>query len=225
VGYLDGGADVTGNARGITSRVGSNDLQSRYLGAYATWMDAGGFYVDGVLQGGSQRYTVRPEINPSVSGKASSLAASIEAGKPFALSERWSIEPQAQLVYQHINPDDVLLSGAQVRHDTDSGWIARLGVRIKGDLVTGAGRLQPYARLNLYRANFGNDVVTFIGPAGATAIASAGGYNAAEAAAGATLALMATASLYGEIGHLWNIGGDATVKSSVQASLGVKIRW
>jgi hypothetical protein len=29
----------------------------------------------------------------------------------------------------------------------------------------------------------------------------------------------------GEIGHLWSIGGDATVKSSVQASLGIKVRW
>ncbi|RZL96606.1 MAG: autotransporter domain-containing protein [Variovorax sp.] len=225
VGYLDGGADVSGNARGITSRVGSNDLQSRYLGAYATWMDASGFYVDSVLQGGSQRYTVRPDLNPSVSGKADSFAASVETGKPFALSERWSIEPQAQLIYQQVNPKDVTLSGAQVNHDADSGWIGRLGVRIQGDITTGAGRLLPYARLNLYRASFDSDVVTFIGPAGATAIASAGGYSAAEAAAGATLALTPTTSLYGEIGHLWDIGGDAAVKSSVQASLGVKVRW
>jgi hypothetical protein len=32
-------------------------------------------------------------------------------------------------------------------------------------------------------------------------------------------------SLYGEIGTLWNIGGDADVKSSVQGSLGIKVRW
>ena len=31
--------------------------------------------------------------------------------------------------------------------------------------------------------------------------------------------------LYGEIGRLWNLGGDAAVKSSVQASLGLKARW
>ncbi|WP_436290343.1 autotransporter outer membrane beta-barrel domain-containing protein [Variovorax sp. LjRoot178] len=225
VGYLDGSADVTGNARALIARVGSNSLQSRFLGAYATWMDASGLYVDSVLQAGSQRYTVRPDISPSISGKASSFAASIETGKPFALNERWSIEPQAQLIYQRLRPDDTTLSGAQVRHDAADGWIARLGVRVKGDIATGAGRLQPYARLNMYRASFGDDVVGFIGPAGTTAIASAAGYSAAEAAAGATLALTPATSLYGEIGHLWNIGGDATVKSSVQASLGIKLRW
>ncbi|MEJ8852808.1 hypothetical protein [Variovorax rhizosphaerae] len=79
--------------------------------------------------------------------------------------------------------------------------------------------------MNLYRASFGEGVVTSIGPAGALAISSRGGYSAAEAAAGATLALNPATSLYGEIGHLWSIGGAATVKSSVLASLGIKVRW
>ncbi|MGJ7511463.1 autotransporter-associated beta strand repeat-containing protein [Variovorax sp. GT1P44] len=225
VGYLDGGADVTGNARGLTARVGRNDLRSRFLGAYATWMDASGWYVDSVLQGASQRYDMKPDINPRVSGKGSSFTASIEGGKAFALSERWSIEPQAQLAWQHSSFDDLVLGGARVQQGADSGWIGRLGVRIKGDLATGAGRLQPYGRLNVYHASFGDDAATFIGPAGATVIASGGGYSAAEVAAGATLALTPATSLYGEIGHLWSLGGDATVKSSVQASLGVKVRW
>jgi len=225
VGYLEGGADISGNARGLTMRVGSSSLQSRFLGAYATWTDASGLYVDGVLQAGSHRHTARPDTNPSISSKAGSLTASIEAGRSFALDERWRIEPQVQLAYHRLRPDDTTLSGAQVRQEASDGWIARLGVRIKGDIATGVGKLQPYARLNLYKASFGDDVVNFMAPAGTTAIASAGGYSAAEAAAGATLALTPATSLYGEIGRLWNIGGDATVKSSVQASLGIKVRW
>lgn len=43
-------------------------------------------------------------------------------------------------------------SGAVVRQVPADGWIARLGARIKGDLPAGAGRLQPYARVNLYWA-------------------------------------------------------------------------
>ncbi|MEJ8859955.1 autotransporter-associated beta strand repeat-containing protein [Variovorax robiniae] len=225
VGYLDGSADVSGNARGIVARVGYNELQSRYLGAYATWMDASGLYVDSVLQGGSQRFTIRPDINLGVGGKASSVAASVEVGMPFALNARWSLEPQAQIAFQRSSVDDMVLSGAQVRQDVASGWIGRLGLRIKGNFATAAGRLEPYARVNLYRASFGDSVATFIGPAGALAISSGGGYSAAEAAAGATLALNPATSLYGEIGHLWSIGGDATLKSAVQASLGIKVRW
>jgi outer membrane autotransporter protein len=143
VGYLDGSADVSGNARGLTARVGSNDLRSRFLGAYATWMDASGWYVDSVLQGASQRYDVKPDINPRVSGKASSFTASVEAGKAFALNERWSIEPQAQLAYQHSSFDDLFLGGARVKQDAYGGWIGRLGVRVKGTSPPALGGCSP----------------------------------------------------------------------------------
>ncbi|MBB3175701.1 autotransporter outer membrane beta-barrel domain-containing protein [Variovorax sp. Sphag1AA] len=225
VGYLDGGADVTGNARGTIGRVGSNDLQSRYLGGYATWMDGSGWYADAVLQGGSHRYTVRPDLNLSASGKADSLTASIETGKAFALTERWTIEPQAQLAWQRSSFDNVLISGAAVRQDADSGWIGRVGVRVKGDFATSAGRLQPYGRVNLYHAGSGTDVATFASPAASTAIASATGYTSAEVAGGATLALSSSTTLYGEVGHVFDIGGDARVKSSVQGSIGVRLSW
>ncbi|WP_161599693.1 autotransporter-associated beta strand repeat-containing protein [Pseudomonas arsenicoxydans] len=225
VGYLDGNADVSGNAHGITGRVGSNKLQTRYVGAYATWMDSSGTYVDSVLQGGSQDYTVRPDDNPSISGNYHSFAASVEAGKPFALTERWSLEPQAQLIFQRQNQDDLTLGGAQVNQHTTNAWLARLGARVKGDFVTDTGKLEPYARLNLYQASISNDVVTFSTPVASTEIECQSGYSAAEAEAGATLALTADTSLYGAIGQLWSIGGDATIKSSVQASLGLKMRW
>jgi outer membrane autotransporter protein len=225
LGFLDGSADVSGNARGTFGRVGSSDLRSRYLGAYATWMDASGLYADAVLQGGSHRYTVRPDGNPGAAGKGDSFTASIETGKSFALSERWTVEPQAQLIYRRAHFDAVSIAGAVVRQDTDAGWISRVGVRIKGDFATGAGRLQPYARVNLYRAGAGADIAEFVGPAGSTRFASASGYSAAEVAGGFTLALTPAASLYGELGRAFAIGGDARVKSSVQGSVGVKLRW
>lgn len=225
VGYLDGGADVSGSARGVIGRLGSNDLQSRYLGGYATWMDSTGLYADAVLQGGSHRYDVRPDINPSASGKSSSTAASLEVGKPFPLAEGWSIEPQAQIAYQRSKFDNVLISGALISQDAESGWIGRLGVRVKGDIATRAGRLQPYARVNLYHASSGTDVATFIGPAASTPIASTTGYTSTEAAGGMTLTLSPVTTLYGEISHLFSSGGDLRVKSSVQGSLGVRISW
>jgi len=36
---------------------------------------------------------------------------SAEGGKAFALTERWTIEPQRQLAWQHNDFDDVLLGG------------------------------------------------------------------------------------------------------------------
>ncbi|MBN8749676.1 MAG: autotransporter outer membrane beta-barrel domain-containing protein, partial [Variovorax sp.] len=50
VGQLEGDMSVTGFARGVVNyAAGSNDLRSQYLGAYATWKNDSGLYVDGVL--------------------------------------------------------------------------------------------------------------------------------------------------------------------------------
>lgn len=154
-----------------------------YLGAYATWKDASGLYVDSVLQGGRPRYGY------------SSLAASMEVGKPFALSQNWSIEPQAQLIYQ----------------DHGSGWTGRLGARVKGDFTTGAGRLQPYVSMNLYDNSADAEMV--------------GSRTRWGAAVGATLSLTSATNLYGEIGALRNAGGETVAKSSIQGSLGMKTHW
>jgi outer membrane autotransporter protein len=225
IGYLDGHANVMGNARGVRGNVGSNDLRAHLLGAYGTWVNASGWYFDGVLQGAGHRYEVRPSGNPRVSGEASGFMASVEGGRSFTLTTRWSIEPQAQLAWQRSSYHDVALAGARVQQHSSSGWIGRLGVRIKSDLATEAKRFQPYGRLNFYGANFDGDAARFVSPAAYTVITSKSSYNAVEAAFGATLSLPPTSSLYCEIGTLLDLSGDASVKSSVQGALGIKVSW
>ena len=112
-----------------------------------------------------------------------------------------------------------------MRHDTDNGWIARAGVRLKGEMTTRAGLLQPYARVNVYGATHGTDIARFVGPAASTDIATRTGGTWAEAAIGSTLALGRTWSVYGEVGRLFSAGGDTRIKSGVQGSIGVKARW
>src|SRR5690606_29398696 len=134
-------------------------------------------------------------------------------------------EPQLQLVHQRISLDDAGIVGAIVQQDSHSGWVVRAGVRVKGDLTTAAGPLQPYARLNLYRSSNGTDVTRFIGPSGSTDIATRTGGTSTELAAGATLQLTPAMSVYGEVGKLWASGGDARIKSGINASVGVKFSW
>jgi len=226
VGQLDGDMQVSGFARGIANlAVGSNDLRSQYLGGYATYAGTSGFYVDGVLQAGRHRYEVEPLANLRTGGKGSSLSASLELGQSFALGQGWQIEPQAQLVHQRLDLDDVDIAGARVRQERDGSWLARVGVRVKGDIATGAGRLQPYGRVNLYRATGTDDATRFINPAASTAIAGSKGSTSTELATGFTLALSESTSLYGEVGKLWASGGGTRVKSQLDASAGLRVRW
>jgi fibronectin-binding autotransporter adhesin len=226
VGQLEGNIRVNGFARGIQGLdVGSNDLRSRYLGAYATWHGDDGWYADAVLQAGQHRYNVQPFATFGSSGKGKSLLASIEVGKAFGIGSGWIVEPQLQLIHQRLRMDDTGISGAAVTQDPHDGLIVRAGVRIKGEFATGAGTLQPYGRINVFHASGGADVTQFLNFGGGTAIQSETGSTSTEVAGGVTLALGERTSLYGELGKLWASGGAARVKSSINASLGVRVRW
>ena len=102
---------------------------------------------------------------------------------------------------------------------------ARAGVRLKGEIATGAGLLQPYVRANLYHAGGGTDVARFVGPAGFADIATRTGGSSGELAAGATWQLSPSTSLYGEIGKLWDVSGDARTSSGINGAVGVKVLW
>ncbi|PSL79091.1 hypothetical protein C7T35_39380, partial [Variovorax sp. WS11] len=71
----------------------------------------------------------------------------------------------------------------------------------------------------------GNDSTRFINAAASTAIASSTGSTSTELAAGFTLRLSESTSLYGELGKLWASGGDTRVKSQLNGSVGLKVRW
>jgi autotransporter-associated beta strand protein len=227
VGQLEGDTRVSGSSSGLlNTATGRNDLRSQYLGLYGTFTSDDGFYADAVLQAGRHRYTVQPQLSAGVTGKGNSFLASIEVGKAFALgSGGWSVEPQLQLIHQRLRLDDVAIPGALVQQDADSSWTARAGVRIKGSFATGAGTLQPYARLNVYRSSKGNDIARFVNPAAITPVGAPIGGTSTELAAGFTLALSQRTSLYGELGKQWASGGVARVGSSVNAGVGVRVKW
>ncbi|MEZ2298520.1 autotransporter outer membrane beta-barrel domain-containing protein [Variovorax sp. RCC_210] len=226
VGQLQGNIRVSGFARGIQGLdAGTNDLRSRYIGAYATWSGDSGWHADGVLQAGEHRYSVQPIASFGSSGKGRSLLASLEVGKAFGVGGGWTVEPQLQLVHQSLRMDDAGIAGALVTQDSNDGLIVRAGVRVKGEIATGAGTLQPYGRINVLHASGGADVAQFLSLGGSTAIRSETGSTSTEVAGGLTLALGERTAIYGELGKLWASGGAARVKSSVNASVGVRVRW
>ncbi|MDR6890899.1 MULTISPECIES: autotransporter outer membrane beta-barrel domain-containing protein [Variovorax] len=227
VGQLDGDASVSGFASGVNHlRAGRADLRSQYVGVYGTYTGDSGFYADAVVQSTRHRYTVQSSIGMGAEGKGNSLLGSLEVGQIFALGgSGWRIEPQLQLIHQRLDLGNSTIVGAAVQPDADSGWIARAGVRVKGRIDTGLGTLQPYGRFNVYKASSGTDIAHFLHGATSTGIEAPTGGTSTELAGGFTLALGQTTSLYGEIGKLWSSGGNAKVKSSINGSIGVRVKW
>ena len=227
VGQLRGSMSTYGNAGGVMDKyVGSSSFNNNYVGLYATMLKDSGLYIDGVLQAARSKTHLDPENQSSrlhIKGKG--WLASMEAGQAFYLNNQWSLEPQAQLIYQTSNFDDLTLGHATVKTKPGDQWTLRLGARLKGSLSTSAGGVQPYGRVNIFKSANSTDTNTFITPAETTVIKSHSGYTSTELAVGATWHINRQASVYAEVGKLWSNSGKSRVKSGAEALVGIKFSW
>lgn len=85
-------------------RGGKVSMDGYSLGAYWTHLAPSRWYLDAVGQ--LTRYdNVRAKASGGETVKPDGwgFAASLEGGYPFQLDEKWSLEPQAQLVYQYVD--------------------------------------------------------------------------------------------------------------------------
>ncbi len=227
VGQLDGDMGVRGFSSGMERKyAGYNNLRGRYVGLYGTWQHDSGLYADAVIQGADYRSSLRTaDTGAGATTKGHGWLASLEVGKPIDLGSSWQLEPQAQIIYRKLDLDDTTISLAKVKNDADDDWTLRLGARVKGSYSIGGTVLQPFARVNLYKASNTTDVASFSAPAGSTDIRAKGGYTSTELAVGAMVQLTKNTSLYGDVGKLWANSGDSRVKSGAQGSIGLKVLW
>lgn len=78
--------------------------------------------------------------------RGQAFTASLESGYPLALSERWTLEPQAQLIYQHTRVDGFSDAVSEVRIRDDNALTARLGARLQGEYAAAAQVWRPTRR-------------------------------------------------------------------------------
>jgi fibronectin-binding autotransporter adhesin len=232
---LDVDSSIKGENSGGYGVAGYNSTLSVYLGGYATWTHENGFYVDNVLQYGNHSVDLKnQQQNDTYSPDGNSYLASVEVGKPWALGDsNWSIEPQAQLIWQHSDFDSVTLKGdAKTRAsiDADDAIIGRLGLRLSADYDTSQGKLKPYVRVNLWQElSDGSDTASFentASNAGATTITADQQYSTTEVAVGTTWVVTKDVQAYTEVGRSFQNGGsNSKIENDFNGSLGMKIRF
>ena len=118
-----------------------------------------GFYLDlvGQLSFIKNKYNSRDGVSAKQRGNA--LAFSVEGGKNYGLGSNWTIEPQAQLIYQYLNLKDFNDGVREVHYGNDSALRARLGFRTtyKKSFYSIANVWHDFS--NTTEANIGSDVV------------------------------------------------------------------
>jgi outer membrane autotransporter protein len=139
------------------SRGTRGSIESVYLGTYATWLDAEGYYVDVLAK--ANRFSNRADVLMSDGVKAKgnyrdyALGGSLEAGRQWALADGWYVKPYAQLAALSVQGQDYALdNGLQASNNVAKALTGKLGSQLGRRLeMAGGGTLQPYAKLAVYR--------------------------------------------------------------------------
>jgi outer membrane autotransporter protein len=123
--------DVHGDVRHFDGRLAGRDSFTNYtVGGYWTWFGQPGWYLDGVVQGTWYDVKAQSTRMPALETDGWGLGTSLEAGYPFRLFGGWTVEPQAQLVYQTVELGSASDIAARVRFDDVDSLAGRLGVRL-----------------------------------------------------------------------------------------------
>ncbi|RWI89889.1 autotransporter outer membrane beta-barrel domain-containing protein [Mesorhizobium sp.] len=154
-------------------KAGTASMNGYSLGGYWTHTGLSGWYVDAVLHStwydGIRANSV---LGESLRSKGWGGAASLEAGYPIKMSGGWTIEPQAQLIYQRVSLDDGADRFGMVDYKDADAVYGRLGGRLVKTWSTDDGwPITTWARANIWHSFGAQATTTFANLAGGNPVA------------------------------------------------------
>jgi len=219
-GYARATGDITGQALGWDDlAVGDLDVSGTSFGGYWTHIGPQGWYLDAVLMGTWFDGSASSNAQQSIDVGGHGVTASLEGGYPVALGGNWTLEPQAQLIWQHLSLDDQADSYSSVTFDSDNAWTGRIGMRLQGTQDTSFGKLRPYLKANLWQ-NFSSDQVVIFGTDPITTNLKG---TSLEVGGGVTIDVTEKASLFATADYTTNLGGERT--RSWEGNIGLNVKW
>jgi outer membrane autotransporter protein len=228
VAFGRGTGDVEHNLLGRTTSAGENSFDAISLGGYWTRFGTEGWYLDGVLQ--ATWYDIDVETRSGFPDQDTSgwgFAASFEGGYPFALDEEWSLEPQAQLVYQLIDIDDFNDGAARVRYSDQDSLAGRVGLRLSRSWDAAEPGEPPRAmniwgNVDLWHEFLGEPTTEFSSASGYIPFTASVDQSWAKFSVGGDFQINETTALYGNIGYDTTFDGDT---HGIDGSIGFKFSW
>jgi outer membrane autotransporter protein len=227
--YGNGKVDVNGlvtNPAGtayVFSNTGNLNLQAYSGGAYWTHYGPGGWYLDAILQGTAYTGDATTVVS-KLPTDGSGFIASLEGGYPIPLplGPNFKLEPQAQIIYQHVGFHDAFDNEATIGLGTTSGATGRLGVRGQWTINTESGRVwQPYVRANVWH-NWGAQS-SLTSPQSALTVPLLENTTWLEFAGGLTVKMNANFSAYVQFGGEFAVAPSNAKYNGVKGDIGV--RW
>ncbi|OVZ79657.1 autotransporter outer membrane beta-barrel domain-containing protein [Yersinia kristensenii] len=152
-----GGFTSYSNNRVKHARGGNSSIDSYSLGAYGSYFDNSGYYIDSVLKANRFKNSLNANMTNGGSVQSnynqSAVGGSLEAGYHYKLSDNWFLEPYARASYFTAQAKDIALSnGMKANIDHNRSAKGELGTQVgtKFDLKNGA-IIRPYAKVAIER--------------------------------------------------------------------------
>ncbi len=158
--------------------------------------------------------------NLAAQSNGTSVTASLESGFPIAVTSNVSLEPQAQVIYQHLSLDRTQDQVSSVSYGGADAVIGRLGLRLLGNYGVGATLVQPYLKTNIWRDFGGRDTVTF---AGKDVIATQRESTALEVGGGVVAKLSPAVGIFATGGYTTEL--DNHHLQGFQGNLSMRVTW
>jgi outer membrane autotransporter protein len=221
IGYTHANGQVDGSVGGFTNtHAGDLSVDANSVGAYWTHIGPANGYIDAVLME-TWLHTSTDSIQGFHNSTRSKLfTASLEGGKPLQLSQRLTLEPQMQVIWQHINTDAFQDPVSTVAFTPANAITGRIGLRLQSNIVHDEQVWQPYLKANLWR-DFNRTYNTVF--AGVDDIPTNLASTAFEFGGGVSTYLTRHVSLFGEVSYLTNL--DAVHRRGTEGNLGLRIIW
>ena len=146
--------------------------------------------------------------------------ASFEAGYPLRITPWLKVEPQGQLIWQHLHFDPSADPFTTLGFELADNFVGRVGFRLEADTTVAGARLQPYALLNLWHAFSATDSTVFND---VFALATPFEADALEVGGGIVARVNERFAVYARGSYTTNVGGN--FRQTYQGNGGVRFTW
>lgn len=196
---------------------GSSKTKDLSFGLVSTKYYTNGMYLDLVGQFSilNNKYTSRDGENAKHRGNSYLLSS--EIGKSYRLNEAWKLEPQVQIIYQHLKLKDFKDDVRIVKYGNDNFLRGRLGFRLVKD---GGTRTLFYGLSNVWY-DFKNNFETSIGE---DKVKEKYSSTWAEVGFGLQFSISSSTSIYGDIRYENSFSSNNKYRG-YRGSIGIKYAW
>jgi len=213
-------SDVKGQALGWNNlSTGKIKVDATSVGGYWTHIGPSGWYLDGIVMGTWYGGNARSVSGAGIDNDGSGITVSLEGGYPFALTDNWQLEPQAQLIWQRAWLDDQQDAFSSVSFDSNDAVTGRIGARLQGNYQTARGLFQPYLKANLWHNFKATDTVLF----GTDPITTQAESTSLELGGGIVHNFTKNVSAFATADYTFDVSGER--KRAFEGNIGLTVKW